>query len=247
MSTPATATAGKASAPAWAATTAGPRTSGASRSCSQRRGDSAYHDRFVEGAIKGPLVEKVRRRCHRRRRRTHCLLGPEGAPSCSRARRAPPPGLARHLNRRAATLPPRCLRHGCRGAFGSWFAWVPGRAATGIADPPLRPEVGGERSYRRRRSRRSRALATRTSPTPQDLGNRERDRAARPRRKPAIFLKRASLPPARLPNRAAFRLAETDDSAAGAHRATDRLREPRCGSTSSTSHRDEQGISSTPR
>jgi hypothetical protein len=151
---------------------------------------------------KGPLVEKVRRRCRRRRRRTHCLLGPEGAPSCSRARRAPPPGLARHLNRRAATLPPRCLRHGCRSAFGSWFAWVPGRAATGIADPPLRPEVGGERSYRRRRSRRSRALATRTSPTPQDLGNRERDRAARPRRKPAIFLKRASLPPARPPNRA---------------------------------------------
>src|SRR5215203_2753203 len=45
-----TATAGKASAPAWAATTAGPCTSGASRSCSQRRGDSAYHDRFVEGA-----------------------------------------------------------------------------------------------------------------------------------------------------------------------------------------------------
>ena len=201
MSTPATATTVRSSIVVEA--TAGPCTSGASRSCSQRRrGDSADHDRFVEGATKGPLVEKVRRRCHRRRRRTHCLLGPEGAPSCSRARRAPPPGLARHLNRRAATLPPRCLRHGCRSAFGSWFAWVPGRAATGIADPPLRPEVGGERSYRRRRSRRSRALATRTSPTPQDLGNRERDRAARPRRKPAIFLKRASLPPSQPPDRA---------------------------------------------
>ena len=81
--------------------------------------------------------------CHRRRHRTRCLRGHEGAPSCSRARRAPPVGPVRRPSSRAARLPPRCLRHGCRSASGSWSASVRERAAAGIADPP--PRRGGSK------------------------------------------------------------------------------------------------------